>query len=432
MSKFYIITFGCQMNKSDSERIKAVFEHLKYSEAKSKEEADYVVINACSVKQAATDRVWSLMHEMKQYPDAKVLLTGCVLPEDKVPFEKGFDLVFDIKNLKELELFITKENKYTDDNYFSTLPSYSNSYQAFVPIMTGCNNYCSYCAVPYVRGRESSRDVKDVLAEIRELSKNGCKEIQLLGQNVNSYDPSDTENFSGRNPYVDNFARLLWEVNTIKGITRIHFTSSHPKDMSEDVLHALTLPRMVNYLHLALQSGDDEVLEAMNRKYSVREYFTIIKKLKRYKPNIAIGTDIIVGFPGESVAAFENTLKFYKKVKFDISFNAMYSPRSGTESAKLEDDVSYDEKKRRWHELQDVMEEIALNKNKKYIGKKVSVLIDKKEKDFCEGNSREMKRVRVNGCMGEVGDVVEVEVEEVMDWMLIGGEWKDKKVKLVK
>ncbi|MBT7007675.1 tRNA (N6-isopentenyl adenosine(37)-C2)-methylthiotransferase MiaB [Candidatus Falkowbacteria bacterium] len=420
MSKYHIITFGCQMNKSDSERIKSVFEHLKYSLVDEMEQADFVVINACSVRQTAMDRALGLLKELEKKPQIKRILTGCVLPEDKEKYKKRFDLIFNIKDLSELEKFLHDESEYVNEDYFDVLPSYSNSYQAFVPIMTGCNNYCSYCAVPYVRGRETSRTVKDVLAEIKALAKKGYKEIQLLGQNVNSYDPVDVENFAKDNPYDHNFAKLLWEVNRINYISRIHFTSSHPKDMSDEVLHALGLSKLLNYLHLPLQSGDDDILKAMNRNYTARDYFRIVKKLRKFNPNIAIGTDIMLGFPGETREMFENTLKFYKKVKFDISFNATYSPRGGTASANLEDDVSQDEKRRRWHELHAVMMKIALEKSKKFIGKTVSVLIDKKTSEFCEGNSREMKRVRVYDCDCNEGDLIDVEVKEAVEWVLKG------------
>jgi tRNA-2-methylthio-N6-dimethylallyladenosine synthase len=420
MKKYHIITFGCQMNKSDSERIKAVFEQLKYSLVDEMDQADFVVINACSVRQTAMDRALGLLKELEKKPQIKRILTGCVLPEDKDKYKKRFDLIFNIKDMVELEEFLHQKSEYVSENYFDILPSYTNNFQAFVPIMTGCNNYCSYCAVPYVRGRETSRTVREVLAEVKDLARKGYKEIQLLGQNVNSYNPDDIDSFSKDNPYNHNFARLLWEVNRVNTISRIHFTSSHPKDMDDEVLDALSLSKLLNYLHLPLQSGDDDILSAMNRGYTVRDYFSIIKKLKKLNPGIAVGTDIIVGFPGETREMFENTLKFYKKVKFDISFNATYSPRSGTVAANLEDDVPQEEKKIRWHELQAVMMKIALEKSKKFIGRKVSVLIDKKENDCCEGNSLEMRRVKIKNCDAKVGDIVSVEVKEAIEWVLTG------------
>ena len=287
--------------------------------------------------------------------------------------------------------------------------------------MTGCDNYCSYCAVPFVRGREQSRPVKDVLAEIKALVQSGAKEICLLGQNVNSYNPADKESFAAANPFHHAFAKLLWEVNRLDGIERINFAASHPKDVSDELIEALKLPKQLNYLHLAVQSGDDEVLARMNRKYTAADYEKIIQKIRTARPEMAIGTDIIVGFPGETRTQFENTLRLYERVRFDIAYLSMYSPRAGTAAAKLVDDVPHEEKKRRWRELQDLMEKIVLEKNQKYLGRAVEVLIDKVEKAFVEGNSREMKRVRVYGDSRlNTGDVVSVEIEEAMMWILAG------------
>ncbi|MBU1132378.1 tRNA (N6-isopentenyl adenosine(37)-C2)-methylthiotransferase MiaB [Patescibacteria group bacterium] len=422
MQTYHIITFGCQMNRSDSERAAAVFERLGYRLADSAERADIVAVNACSVRQTAINRIWGFLKKFENERNEKkmtTILTGCVLPEDRKRLSKNFDFVFNIKNLNELEMFLSGRNLYISKNYFDILPKYDNYFQSNVPIMSGCDNYCSYCAVPYVRGGESSRKIKEILAEINESAKNGCKEITLLGQNVNSFSPEDAESFSEQNPFNHAFAKLLWEVNQTVGIERILFVAAHPKDMNDEVIAAMALPKMANYLHLALQSGDNEILNAMNRKYTVEDYENIILKLGKIKPNIAIGTDIIVGFPGETREQFENTLKFYEKIKFDIAFLAMYSPRRGTVAAKLKDDVSRDEKKRRWHELQDLMEKITLKKNQKYLGTEVSVLIDKAEKDFAEGNSREMKRVRIYNSNCKKGDIVNVKIKEALTWILI-------------
>ncbi|NQT49088.1 tRNA (N6-isopentenyl adenosine(37)-C2)-methylthiotransferase MiaB [Candidatus Kuenenbacteria bacterium] len=438
MKKYHIITFGCQMNKSDSERIVAVFEHLNCSSVDAPEEADVVVVNSCSVRQAPIDRVWGLLKifdEIKLKREISVILTGCILPEDKIKFEKRYDFVFDIKELNLLEKYLTQsgatpasrltgdgteQQLYTDENYFSVLPKSSSKYKAFVPIMTGCNNYCSYCAVPYVRGREESRSVKEVLSEANHLVANGAKEVTLLGQNVNSYAPADLESFSKANPFHQPFAKLLWEVNQIDNIDRIGFLSSHPKDLHDDIIQAFSLPKMSNYLHLALQSGDNQVLEKMNRKYTIEDYEKLISKLRQVRPDIAIGTDIIVGFPGETVQQFENTLKAFDRIQFDIAYHAMYSPRSGTTADKLEDDVSQEEKRRRWHQFQDQMKKIVLLNNQKYVGQKVSVLIDTVEDDYVEGNSREMKRVQIKNSGAQIGDIVEVEVKKAREWVFYG------------
>lgn len=422
MAKYHIITFGCQMNKSDSERIAAVFEHLNYSAVSAPQNADFVIINACSVRQTAIDRIWGLLEQFtaeKKNRKLVTILTGCILAEDKVKLREKFDFVFNIKDLAALEKFLHEKNVYTSANYFEILPKYKNNYQAFVPIMTGCNNFCSYCAVPYVRGREESRTVREILAEIKKLADSGCREVTLLGQNVNSFSPSDAGSFSKNNPFTHSFAKLLWEVNQINGLERIMFIAAHPKDMDNQVIEALALPRMMNYLHLALQSGDNEILKAMNRKYTVEDYFKIIKKVRAVRPGIAVGTDLIVGFPGETREQFENTLNIYKKIGFDIAYPAMYSPRSGTKAAELADDVSREEKKRRWHKVQDLMERTTLAMNQKYTGQEVSVLIDTVKGDWCEGNSREMKRVRIYHQPHHVGEIVKVAVKEAKMWILV-------------
>lgn len=422
MAKYLIITFGCQMNKSDSERMRAVFEQLNYSEAQSIDEADVVVINACSVRQPAIDRIWGLVknyNRIKETRQLRTILTGCLLDSDRDKFQEIFDFVFNIKRLDQLQKFLEPESDILDTDYFNVRPKSKNSFQAFVPIMTGCNNFCSYCVVPHVRDREISRDVSSVIEEVKELIDGGCLEIHLLGQNVNSYNPKDKEVFSKDNPFSHYFAKLLWELNQLDGLSRIHFTSAHPKDMTEDVIRALTLPKQVNYLHLALQSGDNTVLKAMNRKYTIEEFENIVNKIREVKPDIALGTDFIVGFAGETEAQFENTIKFYEKIRFDISYPAVYSERKGTAAANMEDDVPLEDKRRRWHKLQSVMERITLEDNQRFQNKEVEVLIDTEGDGWTEGNSREMKRVRIMNDKYKIGDLVKVTVDDPQMWLLI-------------
>ncbi|PIR93624.1 tRNA (N6-isopentenyl adenosine(37)-C2)-methylthiotransferase MiaB [Candidatus Falkowbacteria bacterium CG10_big_fil_rev_8_21_14_0_10_39_11] len=419
---YHIITFGCQMNRSDTERVAAVLEHVGYKSVNSIELADLVVINSCSVRQTAIDRVWGFLRNcevIKEKREITYILTGCILDDDKKRFTKRFDFVFDIKKLAEFEAYLHTRDMVGDD-YLEVLPKYSTEYQAFVPIMTGCNNFCSYCAVPYTRGRETSRKVGDVLNEVRNLVANGCVHIELLGQNVNSYDPVDVEVFSENNPFEHNFARLLWEMNQIDGLGRIYFSSAHPKDMTQEVIQAMALPNMLNYLHLALQSGSNEILAKMNRKYTSDDYRKIVQMIRHVNPNISLGTDIIVGFPGETEEDFEQTYQFYQEMDFDISFHAMYSPREGTMAAKFADDVSHEDKKKRWHRLQSQMKKITLKKNQRYKDRVVEVLVDKEYDGWCEGNSREMKRVRFQSDKSFVGKVVNVKVIEPKMWMLEG------------
>ena len=427
------------MNKSDSERVAAVLEKMGYKPAESEKQADLIVINACSVRQTAVDRVYGKARHFigwKKRKPVVTILTGCVAEEDKKKLADKFDVIIDIDEWNKFPIcnfqFINKSKiqnpkskiqnprfKIQGTNYFHIQPRYTEKFRAFVPIMTGCKNFCSYCVVPYVRGGEVSRNVVNVLDEVRGLAEKGCLEITLLGQNVNAYKPKGNL-LKKDSPYKHPFAALLWGINQIPGIERIYFTAAHPKDMSDEVIDALTLPKMVNYLHLPVQSGDDGVLRVMNRRYAATDYAKLIKKIRAKKPDIALGTDIIVGFPGETKKQFENTVKLYKKADFDIAYLAMYSPREGTAAAKMKDNVSRAEKKRRWNALQNLMEKITLEKNKKYVGKNVSVLVDECKGGYCTGNSREMKRVRFLGKKSMVGRILDIKVEKAFEWILEG------------
>lgn len=436
MNKFTykIKVFGCQMNKNDAQRVNNYLQQLGGKSVKDEAKADLLVLVACSVRQSAVDRLFGLAQKWhKDFKhDFKTILTGCVSDKDKNKFEEKFDYVLPIDSLPSWHLYLKNEftdlNDFTkvEDNYFGILPSTEKKFSAFVPIMTGCNNFCSYCIVPYVRGRERSRKVVDVLKEIKYLVKKGAKEIVLLGQNVNSYDPQDVDNFFDNNIYKESaFAKLLWEVNQIEGVERLHFTSAHPKDMHDEVIDALTLPKHLNFLHLALQSGSDKVLQRMNRRYTVEDYKKIIKKVRSKKPEIALGTDIIVGFCEETAAEFQKTVDIYKEIEFDISYTSKYSNRKGTMAAKnLKDNVSLSEKKKRWRILQNLMEKIAKEKNKKYQDQEISVLFEsyKADKKYLIGNSREMKHVIIKNVASDdlVGEIKKVKVLDTSTWVLWG------------
>lgn len=441
--KYYLLTLGCQMNKSDAERLAAILEKTGLKATDREEAADVLVVNACSVRQSAIDRVhgkarkWRLWKEKR--PGIITILTGCILKEDEKVFEEKFDLVLGIGQFDKLNKFLRVKRAKTAKvdsikeidslSYFKTLPSYQSKFSALVPIMTGCNNFCSYCAVPYVRGQEKSRPVKEVLSEVKNLARKGYLEIIFLGQNVNSYNPPDKKNFSSKNPYRHPFAALLWETNNLPGINRIFFTASHPKDMTAEVIDALKLPKMVNYLHLPAQSGDDGILKKMNRKYTAKDYLRLVKKIRAKRPGIALGTDIIVGFPGETKKQFMNTVKFYQQADFDIMYQAKYSPREGTVAGRFKDDVILEEKKRRWFVLQRLMEKITAKKNLTYEGKVVEVLVDKYSRGSCEGNSREMKRVEFASNRNLIGRVVDVRIVKGLMWILRGEMAKNAKFK---
>ncbi|MBU2564178.1 MiaB/RimO family radical SAM methylthiotransferase [Patescibacteria group bacterium] len=326
--KYFVKTFGCQMNESDSERISSFLEDQGYINAKNINNADLIIVNACSVRQTAIDRILGLNPIFKKLK-AKKILTGCVLKQDKSKFEKYFDEILSIQELLGQE-------------YFKIRPKYLFKESAFVPIMTGCNNYCSYCAVPYVRGKEISRKPKEIIKEIKELIKKNYKQITLLGQNVNSYKYG--------------FSKLLKELNNLQGNFKIHFLTNHPKDMSDELINTIAESKKIaKEIHLPLQSGDDNILKKMNRKYTKKQYLDLIKKIKKAIRNVKISTDVIVGFPGETKKQFENTVKVFKKVNYDTAYINKYSTRQGTESSKLKDNVSWNEKKQRWKILNNLI-----------------------------------------------------------------------------
>ncbi len=434
--KYQLITYGCQMNKNDSERIGGLLSALGFVETASEREADLIILNTCSVRQSAEERIYGKMKDYirlkKDKPELIIAVTGCMAGRDKDgELRKRLapvDLYFPTPQMVELPKWIAglrpdlANSADLVEDYLKIMPRRVPSAQAFVTIQIGCNKFCTYCVVPYARGLEQNRPVADILAEVRDLAAHGVVEVTLLGQTVNSFKAKDPESFSSQNPYKDAFAALLWEVNTIEGVQRIHWTAPHPISMTDEVIDALALPKQVNYLHLPVQSGSTKVLFQMNRKYTRENFLNIIKKVTAKRPGIALGTDIIVGFSGETEAQFEETVSLYRTCDFDISYTAQYSPRSGTLGVKLyQDDVSREEKKRRWQVLQTLMRNMAKRKNQAYIGKTVSVLVDKVENGFAYGNSREMKLTRFSSTdVSFVGKIVDVVVEQALEWQLIG------------
>ena len=433
--KFHIITYGCQMNKNDSERIAGLLQSVGMSLTNKVEEADLVLLNSCSVRQTAEDRIFGRVKQLaklrKRRPNLIIGVTGCMAGRDKDGSLRRklpqVDLFFPTVDAVQLPRWIAELNPdivHTQNpltEFFDIQPQHNSEFQAFVPIQTGCNNFCSYCVVPHARGLQKNRPLQQILNEVRDLAKKGCLEITLLGQAVNTYEASDPEMFDPKNPYKNHFAALLWEINQTQGIERIFFTAPYPREMTDEVIDALALPKMWNYLHLPVQSGDNQVLKRMNRKYTREEYLEIIDRIKTKVPGIALGTDIIVGFCGETEKEFENTVDLYRQVEFDISYTAMYSPRSGTVADKaFSDDVSREEKKRRWKILHQLMEEIVLKKNQAFVGQTVSVLVERCENGICTGNSREMKLTQFKGGPEFIGQIVEVKVEKAKEWVLFG------------
>ncbi len=431
--QYHVIVYGCQMNISDAERVSAVLESIKYKRTPDINRADLIVVVMCSIRQSAVNRVQGLMQKFeemkKKKPTLKTILTGCVLKKDRKLFIEGFNYVIDIKGIGQLPILLSEmmnfsisREKFITERYLDITPKHSSKFSASVPIMTGCNNFCAYCVVPYARGREISRPAQDIVQEIKGLTKpissrlRGAREIWLLGQNVNSYkDPSTS---SGQ---VINFPALLKLINNIPGNFWIRFTSSHPKDFTNEVIDTIAIGEKITpYLNLPIQSGDDKILKLMNRHYTVADYKNKIKKLREKIPGICLSTDIIVGFPGETKKQFNNTIKLFQEMKYDMAYISKYSPRPGTAATKLKDNVSIIEKKRREKVLNDILKQTALENNKKYIGKINTVLIDGKDKGDWIGKNKHYKTVRIKCNKNLLGKFIKVKITKALPWSLVG------------
>ena len=405
MKTYFIKTFGCQMNKSDSERIERVLIDMGLNKAKEVEKTDLVVVNTCSVRQSAEDRAMAFLKKFKKLGKFCVVI-GCCASKDPEKFEKWVDLVLDIKDLQSLPNLLQGKKKKISVDYFKLKPEYETKFHAYVPIMTGCNNFCSYCAVPYARGREVSRSVKDIIDEIKGLIKNGYKAITLLGQNVNSYKSDKT-----------NFPALLKKINDVEGDFWLWFLTSHPKDMNEKLIRTIAkCEKVCPYIHLAVQSGNNEILKAMNRGYTREKYIKLVKLIKLVISDVCLTTDIIVGFPGETREQFKDTVKLFKEIKFDMAYISQYSKRPKTAAAQLENNISLKEKKRRWKVLTDILKKTGLENNKKYIGKTVEVLVEKPG----IGKTRSFKTVKFKGDEKLVGQIVKIKIKKVLEWGLQG------------
>lgn len=448
--KFHLLTFGCSMNRNDSERVVSLLLGLGFEETANPAEADLLMVNTCSVRQSAEDRVWGFVRNWQELrikkPNLIIAITGCMPGRDeKGEIKKrlpGVDLFFPIAELAYLPARLKALNPdlivgEVDDlaDYFSIDPKRVEAHRVCVAIQTGCNNFCTYCVVPKARGPEHNRPVEEIMREIKMAIAKGAKEIVLLGQVVNNYRAPDPENFCGCNPFFNeaiplekkdarfnkDFAALLWEVNQVEGLERLHWTAADPQYFNEYLIQALTLPKQINFLHLPVQSGDNEILKKMNRHYTREDYITLVKKIKAVCPTMALGTDFIVGFCGETEEQFANTLDLYKQCDFDISYHARYSERSGTAAAKaFKDDVSRAVKKERWDRVQDLLKETTERKNRVFKGQVVSVLVDKCEQGVCMGYSSEMKLVHFAGSQDLVGTVVDVKITWTDTWLLRG------------
>jgi len=425
------------MNRSDSERLAAVLDGLGYKPTGSEQSADLVAVVACSVRQSAIDRIYGrvkIWNKIKKTRELTTVLTGCVLKSDQKKLQKAFDFILDIKELNKLPALL-KGQKQLSGEYLSIVPKYESPFQAYVPVSTGCNNYCSYCVVPYVRGPEKHRPAEEIINEVKCLVKKGYQEITLLGQNVNSYQSRMGTNDSRISTNIReiggeisvnsrniNFAKLLRMVNDLPGNFWLRFITSHPKDLSNELIKVMAnSKKCCEYLHLPVQSGDDQILQAMNRRYTVVHYKNLIKKIRRVIPGIAISTDIIVGFPGETTKQFNNTAKLMKEINFDMAYLAEYSSRPGTVAEKLKDNIPLKEKRQRRNLLNEILKKSALKNNKKYLNKIVEVLIDGQDENYYYGKTRTFKTVKIKKSPEyQVGDIIKTKINKIRDFCLEG------------
>jgi len=330
---YYLWTIGCQYNVHDGIRLGYLLNRLGFIESPA-DDADFVIILACAVRQTAVDRI---LGKLKYWRGKKIIVSGCVLPADRKKLARAGVLFWDIEKPQDLADILALKDK----GQIEVLFREGGKLSSYVPIMVGCNNFCSYCAVPYTRGRERSRPINEVLSDVKALIKRHVRDITLLGQNVDSYGYG--------------FAKLLKKLNDLPGNFQISFISNHPKDMTDDIIEAVAeLPKIKKEIHLPLQSGSDKILKAMNRPYSKKQYLKIVEKVRHAGPEIKITSDAIVGFPGETEADFQQTVEVFKKVHYAVAYVSKYSPRAGTAAFKLGDPINWDEKKRRWKILDEI------------------------------------------------------------------------------
>lgn len=438
---YSITTFGCQMNEHDSETLAGMLEQLGYVENKNKKDADIAIINTCSIRDNADKRFFGTLGQLKKIketrPEFVVAVCGCMMQQQhiidtlktKYPW---VDLVFGTHNIHEFPKLVTNvqnERKKIVDVWedggeiIEGLPAKRMfSFKALVDIMYGCNNFCTYCIVPYTRGRERSRKPEEIISEVKSLVKEGVKEITLLGQNVNSYD-GKTVNEQGEEIKVD-FAKLIYQLNEIEGLERIRFMTSHPKDLSDQLIQAYKdCDKLCNYIHLPVQSGSSAVLKKMNRKYTKEDYLLLVQKLKEAVPEIAITTDIIVGFPGETEEDFLETLDLVEKVSFDSAFTFLYSIRKGTPAENFEEQVPESTKHERFNRLVDLLNRITAEKNKACEGTIQRVLVEgpsKTNSHTYTGRTESSKVINFEGNEEMVGQIIDVRVMEGKTFSLFG------------
>jgi tRNA-2-methylthio-N6-dimethylallyladenosine synthase len=431
--KYFILTYGCQMNVHDSENMKAILEQMSYTKSDNMEESDIIILNTCAVRENAHNKVHGMLGRVKHLketkPDLITVFAGCMAQEESIANElndkfKWVDVVIGTHNIHKLPTYIKNsiENRKQEMQVFSIegdiiegIPVKRDSkYKAWVNIMYGCDKFCTYCIVPYTRGKQRSRLPEDIVNEVDELVKDGYLEVTLLGQNVNAY---------GKDLDIDyNMANLLESVAKT-GIPRVRFLTSHPWDFTDDMIKVIAkYDNIMPYIHLPLQSGSSRILKLMGRRYTKEEYITLFHKIKEMIPGCAITTDIIVGFPNETKEDFQDTLDVVNELKYDLAYTFIYSKREGTPAAIMEDNISQEEKKERLQELNELINKYANENNQKYLNKDVDVLIEgpAEKEDKLMGYTDTMKLVNVVGSKDNIGKIVKVHITDVKTWSLDG------------
>ncbi|HKM28067.1 MAG TPA: tRNA (N6-isopentenyl adenosine(37)-C2)-methylthiotransferase MiaB [Anaerovoracaceae bacterium] len=445
---FHITTFGCQMNEHDSEIMAGMLTEKGYSQARERKDADVAIINTCSIRENADKRFFGTLGQLKKKkeanPDFIVCVCGCMMQQQHVidAIKQRYpwvDIIFGTHNIHQFpELIdnVRREKKKQVEIWpeageiVEGMPAKRMlKSKALVNITYGCNNFCTYCIVPYTRGRERSRKPEDIVGEIKNLVADGVKEVMLLGQNVNSYrgcsDACDDNSTCDNEKCFDtDFADLIYMINDIDGLERIRFMTSHPKDLSDKLIQAyVDCDKLCKYVHLPVQSGSTDVLKRMNRKYTREDYLNLVGKIKKAVPGITISTDIIVGFPGETEADFEDTLALVKEVEYDFAFTFLYSIRKGTPAEKFEDQIPEDVKHERFNRLVEVVNDIGAKKNVAYEGRIEKVLVEGPSKTNSKtftGRTDDFKLVNFKGSSDMVGKIVDVKIVEGKTFSLEG------------
>ena len=430
---YHIITYGCQMNVHDSENISAIMEDLGYTRNEIMDKSDVIILNTCAIRENAHNKVTGMLGRIKHLketrPEIITMLCGCMAQEEGIANMlkdkyKWVNIVFGTHNIHMIPTYLLNNLKEQtqelevfsiEGNVYEGIPVKRDSkYTAWVNIMYGCDKFCTYCIVPYTRGKQRSRLNTDIINEVKELVKDGYKEVTLLGQNVNAYGKDLDANYT--------FANLLEDVAKTN-IDRIRFVTSHPWDFTDEMIEVISkYDNIMPYIHLPIQSGSDDILKKMGRKYTIKEYTTLFNKLKSKIPNVSISTDIIVGFPNETEEDFNATLDIVRKLRYDLAYTFIYSKREGTPASKMEDTITLETKKERLAKLNELVNECAKENNMKYLNKEVKVLLtDHSDKlDNLSGYTDTMKLVNVKADDKYLGKIVNVKITDAKTWSLDG------------